>query len=157
MNKNFQEHKNDDFKERPHVTRNILDHGFWNPTISVMREANNCAHFLNFFILHALFIVMTTNDSRNIKRKSVIFLQGEDCNVFRHGNSFEKKKRVYLRRSLTFVNALFSRKKLGSHLFTVWVKKLMQVVCTTRILELRTVKLSLLPSVDCWRGYQQKN
>ena len=31
------------------------------------------------------------------------------------------------------------------------------VFCTSRILELRTVKMSLLPSVDYWRGYRQKN
>ena len=34
--------------------------------------------FKTFFILHTLFIVMTTDDSRNIKQKRVIFSQGED-------------------------------------------------------------------------------
>ena len=72
--------------------------------------------FKTFFILHALFIVMTTDDSRNIKQKCIIFRK-EKTNVFRASKFLRKKGE--LRRSLTLVNALFARKKLGSHLFRV--------------------------------------
>ena len=51
-------------------------------------------------------------DSRNMKQSSVIFYQGENCNVFQAWKFLRKTGE--LRRSLTLVNALFSRKKLGS-------------------------------------------
>ena len=67
--------------------------------------------FKNFFILQALNC-NENYDSRNIKQSSVIFLQGENCNVFQAWKFVRKTGE--LRRSLTLVNALFSRKKLGS-------------------------------------------
>ena len=72
--------------------------------------------FKTFFILHTLFIVMTTDDSRSIKQKRVIFRK-EKANVFWVWKFLRKKGE--LRRSLTLINALFARKKLGSHLFRV--------------------------------------
>ena len=64
-----------------------------------------------------MFILQALNcnedyDSRNIKQSSVIFLQGENCNVFQAWKFLRKTGE--LRRSLTLVNALFSRKKLRS-------------------------------------------
>ena len=47
-----------------------------------------------------------------MKQSSVIFYQGENCNVFQAWKFLRKTGE--LRRSLTLVNVLFSRKKLGS-------------------------------------------
>ena len=47
-----------------------------------------------------------------ISNSSVIFFQGENCNVFQAWKFHRETGE--LRRSLTLVNALFSRKKLGS-------------------------------------------
>ena len=47
-----------------------------------------------------------------MKQSSVIFYQGENCYVFQAWKFLRKTGE--LRRSLTLVNALFSRKKLGS-------------------------------------------
>ena len=67
--------------------------------------------FKNFFIFQALNC-NENYDSRNIKQSSVIFFQGENCNVFQAWKFLRKTGKM--RRSQTLVNALFSRKKLGS-------------------------------------------
>ena len=46
-----------------------------------------------------------------MKQSSVIFYQGENCNVFEAWKFLRKTGEL---RSLTLVNTLFSRKKLGS-------------------------------------------